>query len=86
MKVNRQLTALCRKFAAAGLRVTERRDDYAKGWRNRNIACDTFNVNFLNAKEPRIGTIGKNFISVKGFYDSYVTISIFADNLELIIE
>lgn len=86
MKVNKQLTALCRRFAAAGLRVTERRDDYARGWRTRNIECKTFNVKFCNANDPRIGTFGKNYISVKGFHDCDVCISIFADNLELIIE
>ena len=86
MKVNKELTALCRRFAAAGLRVTERRDDYARGWRNRNIACDTFHIKFCNAKEPRINTFGNNYISIKGFHDCDVCISIFADNLELIIE
>jgi hypothetical protein len=86
MKVNRQLTALCRRFAAAGLRVTERRDDYARGWRNRNIACDHWRIDFLNAREPRICTIGSNYVTVKGLHDCDVCISIFAGNLELIIE
>ena len=86
MKVNKQLTALCRRFAAAGLKVTERRDDYARGWRNRNIACDHWRVDFLNAKEPRIGTIGKHFLTVRKFADCEILISIYNDNLELIIE
>ena len=86
MKVNKELTALCRRFAAAGLRVTERRGHCGHDRIVRNIACDTFHVKFCNAKDPRIGTFGKNYISIKGFYDCDVCISIFADNLELIIE
>ena len=86
MKVNRQLTALCRRFAAAGLRVTERRGHCGQDRIVRNIACDTFHIKFCNAKDPRIGTYGKNYISVKGFKDCDVCISIFGHNLELIIE
>ena len=86
MKVNKQLTALCRRFAAAGLRVTERRDDYARGWRNRNIACDHWRVDFLNAKEPRIVTIGSHFLTVRKFAECEILIIIYNDNLELIVE
>ena len=86
MRVNRQLTAICRRFAAAGLRVTERRGHCGQDRIVRNIACDTFHIKFCNAKDPRIGTFGKNYISVKGFNDCDVCISIFGDNLELIIE
>ena len=86
MKVNKELTAICRRFAAAGLRVTERRGHCGQDRIVRNIACDTFHIKFRNAKDPRIGTFGKNYISVKGFNDCDVCISIFADNLELIIE
>ena len=86
MKVNRELTALCRRFAAAGLRVTERRDDYARGWRNRNIECDPRRIDFLNAREPRIGTIGKHYLTVRKFAECEILISMCNDNLELIIE
>ena len=86
MKVNKELTALCRRFAAAGLRVTERRGHCGHDRIVRNIACDTFHVKFCNAKDPRIYTIGDYYITVKGFHDCDVCISIFGDNLELIIE
>ena len=86
MKVNKELTALCRRFAAAGLLVTERRGHCGQDRIVRNIACDTFHIKFCNAKDPRICTIGNVYITVKGFNDCDVCISIFADNLELIIE
>ena len=86
MKVNKKLTVLCRRFAAAGLKITERRDDYARGCRNRNIACDHWRIDFLNAKEPRIVTIGSNFLTVSKFAECEILISIYNDNLELIIE
>ena len=86
MKVNKKLTVLCRRFAAAGLKITERRDDYARGCRNRNIACDHWRIDFLNAKEPRIVTIGSHFLTVRNFAECEILISIYNDNLELIIE
>ena len=86
MKVNRQLTALCRKFVAAGLRVTERRGNVQHEHIVRNISCDHWRIEFLNAREPRIGTIGKHFLTVRKFADCEILISIYNDNLELIIE
>ena len=86
MKVNKQLTALCRRFAAAGLKVTERRGNCQHVHIVRNIECDHWRIEFLNAREPRIGTIGRHFLTVRKFADCEILISIYNDNLELIIE
>ena len=86
MKVNRQLTALCRRFAAAGLRVTERRRDTYRETVERSIACDNWHVKFTKAHRPRIHTVGLEYMLITGFGAYVVKISIYNDNLELIIE
>ena len=86
MRVNRELTALCRRFAAAGLRVTERRGHCGQDRIVRNIACDHWRIEFINANEPRIGTIGKHYLTVRKFAECEILVSIYNDQLELIIE
>ena len=86
MKVNKQLTALCRRFAAAGLKVHGRRGHCGQDRIVRDLIYKHFYIKFCNAKDPRIYTIGDYYITVKGFHDCDVCISIFGDNLELIIE
>ena len=86
MKVNKELTALCRRFEAAGLRVTERRGNCQHDRIVRNIACDTFHLKFLNTKDPRIRTISDNYLTVTGFGADNIYLSVFSGNLELEIE
>lgn len=86
MKVNKQLTALCRRFEAAGLKVTERRGNCQHERIVRNIACDTFRVKFCNTRDPRIRTISDNYLTVTGFGTDNIYLSVFSGNLELEIE
>ena len=86
MKVNRQLTALCRRFAAAGLKVTERRRDTYRETVERSVACDHWHAKFTKTYRPTIHTVGYEYMLITGFGAYVATISIYNDILELIIE
>ena len=86
MKVNKQLTALCRRFAAAGLKVTERRRDNYRGAIVRSIATDSCQIKFIKSDSPKIYTVSDHYMMITGFCPYVVTISIYNDILELIIE
>ena len=86
MKVNKQLTALCRRFAAAGLRVTERRRDTYRETVERSVACDHWHAKFKKAYRPTIHTVGHEYMLITGLGAYVATISIYNDILELIIE
>ena len=86
MKVNKKLTALCRRFAAAGLKVTERRRDTYRETVERSVACDHWHTKFTKAYRPTIRTVGREYMLITGFGAYVVTISIYNDILELIIE
>lgn len=86
MKVNKQLTALCRRFAAAGLKVTERRRDTYRETVERSVACDNWHVKFVESNRPEIHTLRDDCMLITGFGAYVVTISIYNDILELIIE
>ena len=85
MKVNKELTALCRRFAAAGLRVTERRRDTYRETVERNIVSESFCVRFLEFTRPKLEVIGNDYITVQTTCFN-ACISIHNDILELIIE
>ena len=85
MRVNRQLTYLCRRFAAAGLRVTERRRDTYRETVERSVACDHWHAKFTKAYRPMIRIVGHEYMLITGFGAYVVKISIYNDNLELII-
>ena len=86
MKVNRQLTALCRRFAAVGLRVTERRRDNYLCTIVRSIATDSCHIKFIKSDSPKIYTVSDHYMMITGLCPYVVTISIYNDILELIIE
>ena len=85
MRVNRQLTSLCRRFAASGLKVTERRRDTYRETVERSVACDHWHVKFTRSNKPEILVYGEDYVIVGGFANYVVTISIYNDILELII-
>ena len=85
MRVNRELTALCRRFAAAGLRVTERRRDTYRETVERSVACDHWHAKFTRSNKPEILVYGEDYVIVGGFANYVATISIYNDILELII-
>ena len=86
MKVNKQLTALCRRFAAAGLKVTERRRDTYRETVERSVACDHWHAKFTKAYRPTIRTVGHEYMLITGLGAYVATISIYNAILELIIE
>ena len=86
MKVNKELTALCRRFAAAGLKVTERIRDNYRGAIVRSIATDSCKIKFIKSDSPKIYTVSDHYMMITGLCPYVVTISIYNDILELIIE